>query len=196
MNAAAVKALHRDALILDLHCDLLLTTTLLRWRWDKRHRPNPFPGSPLMGQVDLPRLREGGIDGMGLGVVTFPLSGPRAIYRMFDRLEDRLKRHAGELVLATTTEEILEAKAMGRISCFAALEGVHSLRGDLAPLEKLRERGLVYTGLVHFTRNWAGTPMFGLGADRDTGLTQAGRELVRELEENQVLVGSSSSCFM
>ena len=32
------RELHASALIVDLHCDLLLTSTFLGWNWGKRHR--------------------------------------------------------------------------------------------------------------------------------------------------------------
>ena len=42
--------LHRSALIVDLHCDILLTTTFLNWNWNKRHRT--VLGSPLNNEPD------------------------------------------------------------------------------------------------------------------------------------------------
>ena len=137
MIGQEARALHADALIVDLHCDILLTTTFLRWNWAKRHRT--MLGSPLMGHCDLPRMKEGNVGCLGLGVVTNPLAGPSAIERMLTRMERKLELHADELELATTAQAIRSARKRGRIACFGGLEGVHSMKGRLDQLEKLME---------------------------------------------------------
>jgi membrane dipeptidase len=187
MSVSAAE-LHRDAVFIDLHCDLLLTTTLTGWDWGKRHRPNPFPGAPLMGHVDIPRLRDGGVDALGLGLVTLPGQGPRALRRQLDLMDERIARHPDHLALATTAEEITACKSEGRIACFPGLEGVHCLKGQLDLVPELAARGLAYAGLVHFHRNWAAAPMVGWGADPDRPLTPAGRALVASLRAQRILV--------
>ena len=77
--------LHQDAFFVDLHCDLLLTTVLTGWQWARQHKPNPLPGAPLMGHVDIPRLQAGGVNGLGLGIVTLPFMGPKAIEIQVER---------------------------------------------------------------------------------------------------------------
>ena len=80
--SAEARAVHAESLIVDLHCDLLLTSYFLRWNWMRRHRRNPLPGAPLMGHCDIPRLKEGNVGCMALGLVINPLrrrSGPGAI---------------------------------------------------------------------------------------------------------------------
>ncbi|MFT4976179.1 MAG: hypothetical protein ACI8S6_002075, partial [Myxococcota bacterium] len=44
MISAEAQAVHDQALIIDLHCDLLLTDFFLGWDWRRRHRNNPLPG--------------------------------------------------------------------------------------------------------------------------------------------------------
>jgi len=184
----SAATLHRDAVFIDLHCDLLLTTTLTGWDWGKRHRPNPFPGAPLWGHVDIPRLRDGGVNAMGLGLVTLPGQGSGTLRRQLDLMDARIARHPEHLALATTAAEITACKSQGRIACFPGLEGVHCLKGDLNLVPELADRGLAYAGLVHFHRNWAAAPMVGWGADLDRPLSEAGRALVESLRAERVLV--------
>ena len=185
------RALHEQALIVDLHCDVLLTTTFLKWDWARRHRPNPVPGALLMGHVDIPRLRQGNVGCMALGVVTSPLAGRRGpvkIERMLDRMDEKLKLHPDHLELATTTQAIHQVRQRDRIACFAGLEGAHGLVGKLDRLEHYRDRGMRYVGLAHFSENEACKPMVGWGQHPTAGLTDYGRDLVDELNRLNMVV--------
>lgn len=178
--------LHASALIVDLHCDILLTTAFLNWNWEKRHRT--LIGSPLMGHCDIPRMKEGNLGCLGLGLVTNPLSGPGAIDKMLGRMERKLEQHADVLELATTAQGIRSARQRGRIACFGGLEGVHSMRGSLDQLESYAQRGLRYVGFAHFSENAACKPMVGWGADKTTGLSDFGRALQAECERLRLVV--------
>ena len=187
-------AVHHSALIVDLHCDLLLTRYFLGWDLAKRHRPNPLPGAPLMGHCDLPRLREGNVGAIAFGVVTNPLrrtTGPAAIHQDLDQLAADVLANPGEMALCGSAGAIREARAAGRIACFAGLEGAHGLHGRLDELPTMREKGLRYVGLVHFTANEAARPMVGWGASNQAGLTGFGVELVEELWRLGILVDAA-----
>ena len=58
----------------------------------------------------------------------------------------------------------------------------------LADRGQLRDEGLRYVGLVHFSKNRAATPAFGWRANRSAGLSDFGCELVDELNERRILV--------
>ncbi|MDG1479127.1 MAG: membrane dipeptidase [Myxococcota bacterium] len=190
MISNEARAVHDSALIIDLHCDLLLTDFFTRLNWGKRHR-NPLPLAPLMGHCDIPRLKEGNIGALALGLVTNPLrrrSGPAAISRCLDRMDKAIALHPTSLARATTPATIRAARENGQIACFAGLEGAHGLDGRLELLEGLKARGLVYVGLVHFTKNWAARPMVGRGSSQTIGLTDEGRALVDALNTLGILV--------
>ncbi|MFN7142833.1 MAG: dipeptidase, partial [Myxococcota bacterium] len=185
------RALHAAAIVCDLHCDLLLPLKFFGWDWRKRHPPNPLWGAPLFGHCDLPRLKDGGVGAMALGVVINPLrgrSGPAAIEADLARMHREAARSPDELAICGTVQAIRTAKAQGRIACFAGLEGAHGLDARLEDLPRFRERGLRYVGLAHFTANAACRPMVGWGADNDAPLTDYGRALVDELGRLGILV--------
>jgi membrane dipeptidase len=189
--SAEAQAIHEAALIVDLHCDLLLTSGLLGWDWGRHHAENPLPYAPLFGHCDIPRLRAGNVGALGLGIVTNPFAGPwREAHGdlVFRRLGDKLTRHADALRLATTAQGIRSARRDGRVACFAGLEGAHALAGRLDALPRWQDQGLTYVGLAHFTQNEAVRPMVGLGACATSPLTDYGRELVRELDRRRILV--------
>ena len=185
------RAVHAASLVVDLHCDLLLTSYFLRWNWLRRHRPNPFPGAPLMGHCDIPRLRAGNVGCLALGLVISPLrrrSGPQAIRSDFDRLDGILASAGEHLVLARSAQQIRTARKQDRIAVFAGLEGAHGLDGRLDDLVDFRQRGLGYVGLVHFSPSPAGWPMVGWRAARSRGLKPYGRSLVQTLNTLGIVV--------
>ncbi len=185
------RALHERAVVVDLHCDLLLPKKLFGWDWRRRHAPNPLPGAPLFGHCDLPRLKEGGVSAMALGVVTSPLrrrSGPAAIAADLARMADEAARSPDALAICGTAQAIRTAKAQGKIACFAGLEGAHGLHARLDDLPRFRAAGLRYVGLSHFTANAACRPMVGWGADNTAPLTDFGRALVADLQRLRILV--------
>lgn len=177
------REVHDAALIVDLHCDLLLTTKLFGWNWSTRHPRNPLPWAPLFGHVDLPRLQEGGIGCLALGIVTNPVwgGGPDAVARDLGRMHEQARLRPDALRVCATAGEIRAARAEGRIAIFGGLEGAHGLAGRIDDLPWLREAGLRYVGLVHFSANEACRPMVGWRADNAAPLTEYGRDLVDAL---------------
>jgi membrane dipeptidase len=84
----------------------------------------------------------------------------------------------GDAVLALNPAVVLEARAQGRLTVLAALEGADGLEGRIEHLLELHRRGLRLVQLVHFRANELGhiqTYPYSPG-----GLTDFGREVVRE----------------
>jgi membrane dipeptidase len=184
------RGLHASCLVFDLHCDALLNETLLGLDPTKRHK-NRLPFSPFLVHCDIPRLQEGGVGAAALGIVVNPLrqeSALRATFHGLDQVAGWQRRAPDDVALVSTADDIVAARAAGRIAVFGGLEGAHGLGGRLDPLPELRERGLRYVGLAHFTRNAACRPSGGWGASATSPLTDYGRELVDELNRLRILV--------
>jgi membrane dipeptidase len=180
-------ALHREAVVVDLHVDTLLwARSVLRYDLGRRHRPHPF-GNPFGNHVDLPRLREGGVDAVGLGIVVRPW-GLDPWGRLRAALRDAhrvLRRQQAGMGLATTAAEVLARRREGRVAALLGVEGGHGLGGRPDRVAWLQRRGVTYLGLVHLTRCAFGHPANRPGPG---GLTAAGRELIAACEAHRVLV--------
>lgn len=188
--SSEARALHDDTLIVDLHCDTMLGQTFLGYDPTKRHQ-NRLWASPFLFHADIPRMKDGGVGAVALGVVISPLRRGSAAATTKKRLEMMAawaEAAPQDVVLAGTRAEILQARSTGRIALFGGLEGAHGLGGSLDDLEELRRLGLRYVTLAHFTPNKAATPSAGWGANPDAPLTDFGRELVEALNEQRILV--------
>lgn len=117
----------------------------------------------------------------------YPLKRGEAFAFTLDRLQRVLNTiAAGDAVLAATPDAVLEAKRRGQIALMPALEGGDGLEGSVANLRELHRRGLRLLQLMHFLDNDIGANQTPPHEDR--GLTEFGRELVREANRLGIVV--------
>ena len=106
------------------------------------------------------------------------------------RLSDAASRSGGALVLLRTRADVADLLERRRarphlVGAWLGLEGAHALEGDLSRLDALESAGFRMIALTHFFDNeWAGSAH---GRTKG-GLTAAGRDLVRRLEERRLLL--------
>jgi membrane dipeptidase len=143
--------------------------------------------------TDLVRLRAGGVGAQFWSVyVSTRLSGPDALQATLEQIDfvHRLVyRYPDRLALARDADEVLAARASGRIAALIGVEGGHCIDNSLDNLRLLYGRGARYLTLTH-SRNtaWADS-----ATDRPAvgGLTEFGHEVVRECNRLGVLVDLS-----
>jgi membrane dipeptidase len=185
------RALHDECCVLDLHADTAKLMDKLGYDVAMRH-DRPLPRRlGLIGHVDVPRLREGGVAGQFFSFWTapYPERGcARSVAAQLDAIDRAIARHPGELTWTRTGAEVRAAKAAGRIAALGGIEGGQALEGELAAIEAFARRGVRYLGLLHFSANAIGRPARGRGEDAAVGLTGFGRDAIRECERCGVIV--------
>jgi membrane dipeptidase len=185
------RALHAECCVLDLHADTAKLMDKLGYDLAQRHeRPMPRRAN-LLGHVDLPRLREGGVAGQFFSFWTTPYPERgcgRSVADQLDALDAAMAKHPTELAWTRTGADVRAAKAAGQIAALGGIEGGQALEGQLDAIEAFARRGVRYLGLLHFSSNAIGRPAKGRGADSGVGLTDFGRDVVRECERCGVIV--------
>lgn len=185
------RALHDEVCVLDLHADTAKLMDRVDFELADRHE-RPMPGiANYLGHVDLPRLREGGVAAQffSFWTVPYPERGcARSVDRQLDALDRAMEKHPEQLAWTRTGEDIRRAKAAGQVAALGGIEGGQALEGELGHIERFSRRGVRYLGLLHFSANAIGAPAKGKGADKDRGLSDFGREVVRECERTGVIV--------
>ncbi len=200
------EALHKDLLIADLHADNLL------WRRNPEKRNN-------YGQVDFPRLREGGVNIQVFSAVTksprglnfdgndadapdditllakaqlWPVRTWDSIYEraafQAQRLHKLAAREKNNLVVAKTKSDLNQAE--GILIGLLLTEGAHPLEGKIENIARLYDEGYRAMGLQHFFDNELGGSMHGRS---QAGLTDFGKEAVREMERQGILIDVAHS---
>ncbi len=176
--------LHRTCLVFDGHCDTVLRVLDGKCSFTQRSQ---------QGHVDLPRLRDGGVDAQVFACCVAYTQADRPLtsfLRMADALHGEVEAHPDELVLALRAGEIDQAHRDGKIACVLSMEGAEPLEGELAVLREVYRLGLRNIGLVWSGRNELGSGVFGEGIDED-GLSDFGREVVREANRLGIMVDVS-----
>lgn len=94
------------------------------------------------------------------------------------------------LTLCTTADDLVKAKAKGRLGVMLGTQGASMLEDQLWRLELLTRLGMRFFGLAYTTANGFGD---GCGEKRDAGLTYLGEELI-ELANKLPLILDLSHC--
>lgn len=145
------------------------------------------------GMIDIPRLQEGGVHVpfFALWVPTYykgseavrrTLDFRDAMQRVFDKYPDRIE-------LATSARDIERIVGQKKIAAVLTVEGGHQIANDLAVLRMYRRMGILSMTLTHFRSNdWADSST---GKPEHNGLTDFGREVVREMNRIGMIVDIS-----
>jgi membrane dipeptidase len=144
----------------------------------------------VLGHVDLPRLREGGVAAQCFGYWTLPVPRTRdahAVEIQIDALSAAIDRHGDQIAWARTGADIRAAKAAGKIAALGGIEGGQALDGKLEAIEHFARRGVRTLGLLHLWSNALGTTSRSKRGKTDA-LTPFGIEVVRECERCGVIV--------
>lgn len=143
--------------------------------------------------TDIPRLRAGGVGAQFWSVyVSTELTGDEAVsatLEQVDAVDQLIRRYPADLVRALTADDMEAARADGRIASLMGAEGGHSINNSLATLRALHQLGVRYMTLTHNdTIDWADSAT---DEPRHGGLTDFGREVVREMNRVGMLVDLS-----
>ncbi|MER8036265.1 dipeptidase [Streptomyces hydrogenans] len=143
--------------------------------------------------TDLARLRAGGVGAQFWSVyVPGALAGDHAVSATLEQIDavDRLvERYAADLAPARTADDVVRARAEGRIASLKGAEGGHSIDNSLATLRAFHALGVRYMTLTHNENNdWADSAT---DEPRHGGLTAFGRAVVREMNRCGMLVDLS-----
>jgi membrane dipeptidase len=185
--ALRARELHFNSLVVDTHVDV--AQRFFFERFDMGSRDSE-------GSVDIPRLREGGVGAIFCAAwIPGKISGPPAVKRALDLLDsvrEQVRSHIADLALARTADEIRAARRDGKIALVLCVEGGHMIDNDLAVLRTFGALGARYMTLTHFADiDWAGSSGGLVGAGGNKGLSEFGRDVVREMNRLGMVVDVS-----
>ena len=202
----ATQAFHDTLTIADLHGDALL------WRRNPEKRQS-------RGQMDLPRLRDGGVDIQVFSAVTKTPRGLNFDGNSADAPDNMTPLTMAQLWPARTWQSIFQRavfqaerlqaieanksnklviarsksdldQSKGTIIAILATEGSHPLEGDIDKIQRLYDEGYRMMGLQHFFDNRLGGSMHG---EVKGGLTPFGREAVQKMRDMNIIVDLAHS---
>lgn len=218
--------IHRDAVVLDAHADLTpfiqKDTRLSRITdpgmagpayhpdEDLRHAPirsNWMMGFPSGswsfaerhedGYMDLPRMRDGGLDAQFFAIYMDREPRPgMAVTRALAQIESihtLCEKYSDHIALAMSATDVRDIAATGRIAALLGVEGGYMIEDDLRVLRAFHRLGVRYMSLTHsFNTHWGDSSGTGRPVpERHGGLSPFGAEVVKEMNRLGMLVDVS-----
>lgn len=181
--SARAKKTHFSSLVLDTHIDV---TPKLQsdWKFEERH---------TTGHIDLPRMKEGGLNGLFFSIyMPGTITGPKAVNDALQRIA-AVHKLAGDMpdkvMLCRTAADVRLAHRQGKIAALIGMEGGHMINNSLPVLRMYAELGVRYLTLTHSVNtDWADSSG---DQPKHNGLTDFGKDVVRELNRLGVMVDIS-----
>jgi membrane dipeptidase len=143
-------------------------------------------------QTDLPRLDTGGVAGQFWSVYVPPMPPGAAVITVLEQIDlvyRLVARYPQRMKIARGADDVGRCMEDGRLASLLGAEGGHVIGSSLGVLRMLRALGVSYLTLTHNTNvGWADSATDKRSAG---GLTDFGREVVREMQRIGMLVDLS-----
>ncbi len=184
--------LHREAIVIDTHNDI--TSPMTDQGYDLGARDTSG-----RTQTDIPRMKEGGLDAEFFAIyvsASYARNGgsARRALEMIDGVYEQARRHPESLEMAFTADDIRRIHKTGKIAALMGIEGGHAIEDSLSALRQFYRLGVRYMTLTHSnTNNWADSSgdSNNQNVKHHNGLTEFGREVVREMNRLGMMVDIS-----
>ena len=189
------RALHRKILTVDTHCDTAFNLLRPGWKIGDRHDP----AKRESGKIDLPRMKEGGLDAEFFAA--FVGQGPRTpegyasakdtAVRIVDAVRQMTVDYAQMIGLATSPADAYRLKHEGKLAAFLGMENGYPIGQDLALIRFFYDQGVRYITLCHTSDNDICDSSTDRQHTEDRGLTEFGRKVVAECNRLGMIVDIS-----
>ncbi len=189
------RAIHQRILTLDTHCDTAMRLVRGNWNPAERHDSD----SPRGSKIDLPRMKEGGLDAEFFAA--FVAQGPRTAegYRaarqttdtLIEAVKNMVKANSHMIGLAFSPEDAYQLKKQGKLTAFLGIENGYAIGQDLSLIKYFYEQGARYITLCHTADNDICDSSTDGNDPEDRGLSQFGRQVVAECNRQGMIIDIS-----
>jgi membrane dipeptidase len=189
------RELHARMLTVDTHSDTAFSLLRTDWKIGDRHDPS-VRGA---GKIDLPRMKEGGLDAeffaafVGQGPLT-----PEAYVKAKDRalqaveaVRKMTEEYPLMIGLAVDPAGARRLKKEGKLTAFIGMENGYPIGRDLSLVEFFYKKGVRYITLCHSSDNDICDSSTDRRDPQDKGLSEFGREVVAECNRAGMIVDIS-----
>lgn len=192
-----VYQLHQKLLTLDSHLDTPASLDLPGWSIDEEHGVHSD-----FTQVDLPRMKKGGLDGgfwaiyTGQGPLTiegFRKARDFAILRGLS-IRNMVAADPANFALALEAKDAAPIAASGKRVVYMSIENAYPLGEDVTLLKTFYDMGVRLVGFAHFAHNqFADSSTDPSKKPRFGGLSPLGKELLKEMNRLGIVPDASHS---
>lgn len=190
--AEALK-IHKKAIVIDGHNDITGPMVDMDFDLSQDSTGRTQPGGDPM-HTDIARWKKGGMTGefMSIYVGGDTWKANRAMVRAMDLIDATYReaeRHPKDLTMCTTAAQIRQAKKDKKICLLMGIEGGYAIENSLYALRNFYRLGVRYMTLTHnVSHDWADAHN---GEKKNNGLSEFGKEVVREMNRLGMMVDIS-----
>ena len=191
LSCQSYKALHRNAIVIDTHNDVLSSATMKGLNIendlsDKTHS-------------DIARFKKGGIDVQVFSIFCDERFGKDTAFKFanleIDSLYAIVGRNDDKMMMVTNPAQLQQAVLQQKMGCMIGVEGGHMIEDSIAYLDSLYKRGARYLTLTwNNSTSWA-TSAMDETTKKDSlpfkGLTPFGKQVVKHMNELGMMVDLS-----
>jgi membrane dipeptidase len=189
---ARAARIHAEVLIVDTHVDTPMRLSRPEFNLGEHHDPRE-DGT----KVDLPRMKEGGLDAAFFAVFARQRSrtlegndkAKEGALRTFDAIHEAIKAHSDMAELALTPDDAYRIEKADKRAIYIGLENGYAIGNELSLVKRYYDLGARYITLCH-TRN---NDICDSSTDEPehNGLSEFGKKVVAEMNRLGMLVDVS-----
>jgi membrane dipeptidase len=185
-----IMRIHERALTVDTHCDTPM---------DMLERGTDIGKRNSTGKVDLPRMKEGGLDAMFFAIFTGQEARNETNYNnvyhlahnMIDTTLAAVKRNHEMAGIALTAQDAVRLEKEGKRAIYLGMENGFPLAKDLSRIREFYDKGIRYITLCHsYNNDICDSSTDPAGAEHN-GLSSFGRQVVLEMNRTGMIIDVS-----
>ena len=149
-SSPSAADIHEFSLVLDAHADIVIPSTL-----------RAYMSADGTSKVDPEKMRAGGVDAVVMSVAVGP--GPRTMegdakaraeaVEKIAAVHTLVEESQGQVVIATTSSEIVAAHEAGKSALILGFQNARSLQGNVSAIDAFYAEGVRIFGLNHLGHN-------------------------------------------
>jgi membrane dipeptidase len=142
--------IHESSLVLDAHADIVIPST-----------SRAYMSADGTSKVGPAKMRAGGVDAVVMSVAVGP--GPRTMEgdaaaraeadEKIAAVHTLVEESQGQVVIATTSSEIVAAHEAGKSALILGFQNARSLQGNVSAIDEFYDKGVRIFGLSHLGHN-------------------------------------------
>jgi membrane dipeptidase len=189
------RELHARMLTVDTHSDTAFSLLRTDWKIGDRHDPSARGA----GKIDLPRMKEGGLDAeffaafVGQGPLTqeaYVKAKDRALQAV-EAVRKMTEEYPSMIGFAADPEGARRLKKEGKLTAFIGMENGYPIGRDLSLIAFFHEKGVRYITLCHSSDNDICDSSTDRRDPQDKGLSEFGRQAVAACNRAGMIVDIS-----
>ena len=143
---------------------------------------------PTARPCDVKTMLDAGLTGAMVTITDDILDDCRQTLERVARWYDACRELRHQLILATTTGDIEEARRTKKVAVILALQDTRAIESNVSVLDLMHRLGVKVIQLTYQTRNFIGD---GSGELTDCGLSRFGKEVIKRMNHLGILIDLS-----